>query len=165
MIFYQRNINGKLFALRSFSFVAGILCFFSFNSGYSNLGYFLSVVLVFLCLIVIEDLVVFQDSFQVKKFYFFGTVPIIRSFNINEKIFLHSNTAGYEEEDDGDGFSNFETAAGCLFYIYTVFGKKPRVTHRKFTIKKEVGAPGLGSSAEIFLSKEEYQLIKEIIDR
>ena len=100
-----------------------------------------------------------------KIFYFFGTLPIFRTFCKKEKVILHSNTSGYEEEDNADGFSNFETPAGCLFYIYSVFGKQNKVTHRKFTIKKEAGTPGLGGSVEIFLSKEEYQHIKEIIDR
>ena len=163
MIFYRRNISGKLIALRGISIVTAILCYLSFDSGYTNLGYFLSVVLVFLSIIVIKDLVVFPDSFRVKKIYFFGFLPIGWRYTKKEKIILHSYASEFEEEDDAGGFSNMETAAGCLFYIYSVFGKQNRITHRKFTIKKEVDKPGFRGEVEIFLSKREYQLIKKII--
>lgn len=164
MIFYKRNIYGKLFILRSISFVAGVFCYFSFKDGYTNLGYFLSVVLIFLSIIIIEDLVVYPDWFKVKRFYFLGLLPVKWTFCKADNVVLHSNTSGFEEEDDADGFSHFETPAGCLFYIYSLFGKKNRVTHRKFTIKKKAVAPGFRNSVEMFLSKPEYQLINEIID-
>jgi hypothetical protein len=164
MIFYRRNIYSKLIALRGLSIVTGILCYLSFDAGYTSLGYFLSVVLVFLSIIVIKDIVVFPDSFRVKKVYFFGILPISWSFKKNEKVVLHSYTSGFEEEDDADGFSHLETPAGCLFYFYSVFGKKNRVTHRKFTIGKEDGKTGLLGKTEMFLSKQEYQLIKDIIN-
>ena len=164
MIFYRRNISGKLIALRCISIVTGILCYFSFDTGYTNLGYFLAVVLAFLSIIVIEDIIVFPDSFRVKKFYFFGILPIRHSFNKNEKIVFHSYASGFaEEEDEGEGFSHFETAAGCLFYLYSFFGKKNRVMHRKYTIKKVGGNSGFTGMVEIFLSRQEYELIKEII--
>jgi hypothetical protein len=164
MIFYRRNIYGKLIFLRLLSLVTGILCYTSFDAGHTNLGYFLAVVLAFLSIIVIEDLIVFSDSFQVKKFYFLGILPIRRSFNKNEKIVFHSYASGFEEEEDeGEGFSHVETAAGCLFYLYSFFGKKNKVTHRKYTIKKVGGKSGFTGMVEIFLSRQEYELIKEII--
>ncbi len=163
MIFYRRNIYGKLIFLRLLSLVTGILCYVSFDAGHTNFGYFLAVVLVFLSIIVIDDIILFPDSFQVKKFYFFGILPIRHSFNKNEKIVFHSYASGFEEEeDDGDGFVNMETAAGSLFYIFSLFGKKNKVTHRKYTIKKVDGNSGFTGRVEIFLSRQEYELIKEI---
>ena len=163
MIFYRRNIYNKLIVLRGLSIVTGILCYLSLDKGIVNLGYFLAVVLVFLSIVVIKNLVVFPDSFQVKKIYFFGVFPVNWNFRKDERVVLHSYTSEFEEEDDADGFSHMETTAGCLFYIYAVFGKQNRITHRKFSIKKEISKSGFLGEVEIFLSKEEYQLIKDII--
>lgn len=166
MIFYRRNIYGKLIFLRLLSLGTGILCYVSFDAGRTNMGYFLAVALAFLSIIVIEDLIVFPDSFLVKKFYFFGILPISSSFKKNEQVVLHSYTSGFEQEDDqGDGFAHMETAAGSLFYIFSLFGKKNRVTHRKYAIKKDDNSSGFTGRVEIFLSKPEYELIKEIITK
>ena len=163
MIFYRRNIYNKLIALRSISIVTGFLCYLSFDANKNNLGYFLAVVLALLSIIVIEDFVVFPDSFQVKKYYFFGFLPIRWNFIKDDKIFLVPDGYGFGKESDPEEF--FDSDVGCLFLIFSVFSKQGKITHLKFTIKKQEGKSRFLNQVDIFLSREEHQLINNIISK
>jgi hypothetical protein len=159
MVFYKRNINNKLFALRFISLVLAISCYWSFDKGKDNPGYVLAVALIVLSLITIEGLVVYAESFQVKKFYFFGLIPINWTFTKEEKAVLVAYGSGFGEEGDLLELGQSETGVGCLYFLLSAFMKQGNITHIKYTIKPAGSRSNLFKRVDVMLSHEEYQLI------
>lgn len=162
MKLYQRNIYGKLNFLRFISFAGALICFLSFKDGHTNTGYFLAVMLVFLSLISIKDLIIYNDRFKVKQFCFFGLLPIVRTFEKKDHVKLEGYGSDFGKRDE-EGVSDLESPAGCMFYFYAlIFGTKSRITHRKFMIHKKNDSNSFNKT-EMFLSKEEYDLLNDIL--
>jgi hypothetical protein len=159
MVIYKRNIENKLMALRIVSLLLGFLCYYSFDSFNTNLGYFLSVILVLLSIVVIENFKVFPNSFQVKRFYFFGFFPVKWNF-MKDEFDIRSYGSNYGEEGDALELGQAETGAGCLFYLFTIFSSKGRITHRKFILRKKGSGLFSLNRVDILLSNEEYELLK-----
>jgi|GEM_PF-6493427 len=159
MIFYQRNISNKLLALRCISIVLGFFCYHSFATNKVNVGYVLAIVLILLCLIIVEDFIVLPGSFQVKKIYFFGFLPVTWTFAKTEQPFLISYSRDFHVEAEPSENTYPETGLGCLLFIYAIFGKKNSITHIKFTIKRNIKS-NVFNRVDIMLSAEEYLLIE-----
>jgi len=161
MNLYQRDISKKLISLRAISITLVFFCVLSFLNHSTNLGYFLSVVVLFSLFIVVKDFRVNTNTLQVKKYYLFGFLPITWAFG---KINI-----GYEFYDSGFGkeedpfFGDEEFWLGCLAFILTL-GRANKITHISFKIYNKENR-SVFKSVHILLSKEEYNRLFDFANK
>ena len=92
MVVYKRNIESKLLALRMVFALIVLTGFYSIIKHHAIVSYFVVSVFIFVSIIVVKELDVSFDSFNVTKYYFFGLIkrkwPFDNSENISILIIL-----------------------------------------------------------------------------
>lgn len=139
MLSYKRNITAKLLSLRLSFFVLVIACFLLFKFQYESAGYFLVAILLALSIIVVKGLEVYNDSFQIIKYYFFGLISWKWRFNKKDIVRVtpvDPDPAGGDDIDAGAVVPE----AGCLFLFISIFGP-PKNNNEVFNVGKfdEIG--------------------------
>ena len=159
MIIYKRDIGRKLLSLRILLFILGTVCFLAFHYQYNNLGYFIAVVLILLSIIVVKNFIVFQDSFQISKYYFFGLIRFRWKFNLEEKFKILSLGADFGGE--GDVLNTEPDAAGCLLLVLSVFFPSGSgVIKKEFRIERSGKVNTPFSRVHIFLDRVEFNYLQ-----
>jgi hypothetical protein len=164
MIIYKRYIDKKLLILRLTFFILGTISFFAFKSHYDNLGYFITVVLITLSIIVVKDFIVLIDSFLISKYYFFGLIKRTWRFDKDENIKISSFGSDFGQEGDIPDIDQTASGLGCLFSIFSVFAP-PKITNREFKIEKFDEINNLLNRVHILLDKPEYEFLQTFIHR
>ena len=163
MIIYTRNIDRKLISLRSLFVALCIICLYAFPNNFLNLGYFISILLILLSIVVVKNFIIFTDSFQITKFYFFGLIKRKWQFERGENIQIKSYGSDFGQEGEVPDFGDSETGVGCLFYIISIFNP-PKITYKEFTIQV-LGKAGALKRVQILLNQEEYNLLETFINK
>jgi hypothetical protein len=162
MMIYKRYVDKKLLSLRLSFFILVPTCFLAFKYLYNNLGYFIAVTLITISIIVVKEFIVFSDSFQISKYYFFGLIKRNWQFNKAENIRISSFGSDFGE--DGDIPDNDPTASGigCLFSIFSVF-MPPKIVKKEFKIEALNKSNNLIKRTNIFLDKCEFNYLLTFI--
>ncbi len=79
------------------------------------MGYFIALIFVALSIIVVDDFVVFTDSFQITKYYFFGLIG--RSWRFTAEDNIKVSPFGSDFGQDGDIVDMDDTVVG-IGYLY-----------------------------------------------
>jgi hypothetical protein len=161
MIIYERNINKKLFSLRIVFFLLVTSSLLAFQYNHTNLGYFLSVVTITLSIIVIKDFIVFEDSFQICKYYFFGLIKRKWEFNKSSNINVTSYDSEFWQNDDMPNIDDSSgTGLGCLFSIFFIF-KPSKIVNRQFNFELLDETFKHLKSVHVALNNNEFGFVKD----
>jgi len=162
MIIYRRHINKRLLSLRlSFFFLAAI-CSLAFIYHYDNLGYFIIVALITISIIVVKDFVVFSNSFEVSKYYFFGFIKRRWKFNQDENIKVSAFGSDFGQDGEIPDFEDIESGLGCLFSILSIF-MPPKITRKEFKVQAYNETNILLKRVHILLDKSEFNYLKTLL--
>jgi len=161
MIIYKRNTDKKLLSLRVVFFVLVICCLFTFKYSYSNLGYFLLVIFITLSIIVIKNFMVFENSFQISKYYFFGLVKLKWEFNKSDNINVTSYDSDFGQDDD---MPNIDDSTGtglvCISSIFYIF-KPSKIIYRQFNFELLDQNFTYLKSVNVALDDHEFNFVKD----
>lgn len=80
MLLYQRNTRTSLVILRASFFVLAFLSFILIERGQEGFGYLSIIILVATGLIPVTSITVYNNSVIVKRFFFYGFVPLRYEF-------------------------------------------------------------------------------------
>ncbi len=161
MVIYKRNIYKKLLSLRIVFFVLITSFLLSFKYNQSNLGYFTSVVLITLSIIVIKDFIVFEDSFQVSKYYFFGLIKRKWQFNKSDNINVTSSCSEFGQDDNMPNIDDsIGSGLGCLFTIFFIF-KPSKIVNRQFNFEQLDETFTHIKSVNVALDNNEFGFVKK----
>lgn len=159
MIFYKRNIESKLFSLRLLFLILATSCFLAFKYHQDNVGYFVSVILIMVSMIVVKDIVIYVDSFLVSKYYFFGLIKSTWNFKKEMTIKLSSFGSDYGENGESPMYDDPATELGCLFMIIAIFSP-PAITMKAITIET-IDTPV--QRVVLALNKYEFDTVQKFI--
>jgi len=159
IIIYKRNIEKRVFSLRLVFLILGTGCFLAFNYHYDSLGYFVSVILITLSIIVVKDVAISVDSFLVSKYYFFGLIKWTWNFNKGNNIKLSSFGSDFGQDGESSFHDDTATGLGCLFMILEVFSP-PKIVMKEFKIEK-IDSPS--KRVYILLDKYEFDNLQKLI--
>jgi hypothetical protein len=150
-------LTKKLLSLRISFFILGAICFLAFIYHFDNLGYFVAVVFIAISIITIRNFIVFPDSFQVSKYYFFGLIKRRWQFHKGEN--LHISTLGADFGEDADNPDIGDIEVGCLFFILSIF-VRPKIVKKEFTVEKRSETNVVLERVHIFLDKAAFNYLK-----
>lgn len=139
--------------------ILGTGCFLAFKYHYDNIGYFVSVVLISLSIIVVKDVVISVNSFLVSKYYFFGLIKRTWNFNKGDNIELSSFGSDFGQDGESSFHDDTATGFGCLFMIFEVF-VPPKIVMKEFKIEK-IDNPY--KTVSILLDKYEFDNLLKLI--
>ena len=142
----------------SFFFLAAI-CSLAFIYHYDNLGYFIIVALITISIIVVKDFVVFSNSFEVSKYYFFGFIKRRWKFSKDENIKVSTFGSDFGQDGEIPDYQDIESGLGCLFSIFLIF-MPSKITRKEFKIQAYDETNILSKRADIFLDKSEFSYLK-----
>lgn len=151
MVLFKRNINSRLRILRLVLVVALPLCIWAFRSGLSNLGYFLSVMLIFGAFINIIGLSISQNSIHITRYFLYGCIPVNWTFR-KEVI---ANTRLFQEIET----EYLPSSSTLLDLVAIFFPIKFKLQRLNLKYKRKNGSEGF---VKLNLSKEEYKLISQL---
>ncbi|HEY0355035.1 MAG TPA: hypothetical protein VGC29_02455 [Flavisolibacter sp.] len=148
---HKRNINVKLRILRLTLAVALPLCIWAFRSGLSNLGYFLSVMLIFGAFINIVGLSISQNSIHITRYFLYGFIPVNWTFRKE----LIANARLFQEVE-----TEYLTGATNWWDLFAIFFPlRFNLQRLNLKYKRKNGSEGF---VKLNLSKEEYKLISQL---
>lgn len=159
MMIYERFIYKKLLSLRISFFILGAIYFLSFIYHFDNLGYFVAVVFIAISIITIRNFIVFPDSFQISKYYFFGLIKRRWQFHKGENVHISTLGADFGEDADRPDVDIEDIEVGCLFFIFSIF-VRPKVVKKEFTVEKRSETNVVLERVHIFLDKAEFNYLK-----
>lgn len=159
---YKRYIYNRLLSLRLSFFTLGIICFLAFKYHHDDLGYFITVVLLTLSIIVVKDLIVCTDSFQISKYYFFGLIKRTWQFNKGENIKVSSFGSDFGQDGDIPYIDDSASGLGCLFSIFSIF-VPPKIIKKEFNVEKFGETNNLLNRVNILLDRPEFNYLKKFI--
>ena len=160
MKLYKRNIDKKVLILRLTFLTLTITCFLAFNFHYDNLGYFIAVVFVFLSLIILDNVIVYSDSFLIRKYYFFGLCRRTWYFDKGQKIKISSFGSDFGQDGEIPDYdsSHVVPGLGCLFSIISVF-LPHKIVRQEFKVEKLDILDNSIDTAYIVLDRQEFSLL------
>jgi hypothetical protein len=159
MIIYKRNIEKRLLSLRLALLILGGVSLLAFKYHHDNLGYFVTVVIITLSIIVVKDVAISVDSFSVSKYYFFGLVKWTWNFNKDNNIKLSSFGSDFGQDGESSFHDDTGTGIGCLFMIFEVF-LPPKIVMKQFKIEK---LDNPTKRVDILLDKYEFDNLQQFI--
>ena len=139
-------------------------CFLLFKYHYNNLGYFIAVVFITASIIVIKNLAVLSDSFEISKYYFFGLVKRAWQFNKDENIKVSSFGSDFGQDGDIPDIDGGASGIGCLFMIFSIF-VPPKITKKEFKIEKFDDTNNLLKRVRIILDRSEFNYLQAFVSR
>lgn len=159
MVLYKRDIFKKLLCLRLSFLVLLIGCLFAFTHDASGFGYMSAFVAILMSVIVVDDLRVLSDSFEVIKYYFFGLIKTTKRFEKNRIITnkpIGPDFGEYKEilVDDAS-----DSGLGCLLSLF-FFGLSPQIIKKEFYIEMLDARNSVVKSAYVLLDIQEFGLLK-----
>ncbi len=164
MIIYKRHIEKRLLLLRLSFFILGAICAYAFINQYEKLGYFISVVLFTVVFIVIKDVIVSADSFQVYKFYFFGLIKRRWVFNKNDNVKVSTYGTDFGEDGDVPFVESSDAAPISILSFFLIFAP-PKITMNAFKVQKFSETYLVISSVRVLLDKHEFNYLNSFIRR
>ena len=162
MILYKRDINQKLLCVRISFLILGTGCFFSFTNNVSSLGYLLAFTVFIMSTIVINDLRVLSDSFDISKYYFFGFIKREKRFEKFKTI--NSRPLGRDFGEYGEFVVEDPSSSGigCLFSLFFNV-LSPKIVKKEFYIEMLDTDNSVIESAYILLDIKEYAFLKDFL--
>ena len=102
---YKRDTGSRPILIRLYFIVAAGVMIHAFSTGMTNLGYFLAVVLLACLPVTMTSLYIDKDICRIKKYYFFGLIPVKWIIQRDRIVGVGYYTADYETdyipEDNG----------------------------------------------------------------
>ena len=107
-------------------------------------------------IIVVKEIIVLSDSFQITKYYFFGFIKRKWKFDKSETIYFKSYGSGFGREGDIPNLDDSASGLGCLFTIFCAFVEPPLITKKEFTIEMINDSNVVIKGVQIFLNEQEF---------
>ena len=164
MIIYKRNIGNRLLSLRLSFFILCLICFLAFIYSYDKLGYFIALTLATMRIIVVKGFIIYLDSFQVSKFYFFGLFKRKWHFNKSENIRVLPLGSDFGEDGVAPNVDDGGSGLGCLFSIFSMFSP-PTITKKEYKVENLNETNDKINSTRILLDRPELNYLDSFIRR
>jgi len=162
MIVYTRKILPKLLSLRLSFLILFIFCIFAFKNSFLNLGYFLSVVLVSLSIIVVQNVIVSSNNFQIVKYYFFGLIKFKWRFVKTDNLKLKSYGSDFGAQGEYQDTDTTGTGLGCLFSIFAGF-MESEIIRKEIRLEKFSNISKVANRVDIKVDRFEYKLLQAFV--
>ena len=149
---YKRDTGNRLILLRIYFIVGALVMTHAFTTGIKNLGYFLAVVILACLPITIIRLFIDENVFEIKKYYFFGLIPVKSTIKRENIVKVSLYTVAYQT--DGNPAS-----ADSVWDLLWVLQPGPRITMQRCRIEY-IDWYGEQQTIRVSLTLKEYEMIK-----
>ena len=153
---YKRDTGNRLILLRVYFIVGALVMTHAFTRGIKNLGYFLAVAILVCLPITITRLFIDKNVFEIKKYYFFGLIPVKSTIQRENIVKVSLYTVEYQTDGNPANADSF-------WDLLWVLQPGPKITMQRCKIEY-IDWYGESRTMRVSLTLKEYEMIKPAED-